>query len=284
MFFTKLKNFIVQCLLLPISFLINMCSVGPIVLVISLLTEGEKLANLSMTIISVVVMLPLALGLSKLLVRIKGKQTDDYATSLVWRQDEVTTQFTYDGEVIAESKYTTPEYLSRETSHWLTGWGIFAVITSVIAFPLRLIAVIVAFVGLFVSEIYTTHRPLPDDSGIGTGNRILHTLFDFIILPSHAERGESSPLAFAFMGGDIILCVLTFFINMLVSSDAGDSGIWTLLLAFVMLIPVLILLIRDTVKLYRNYDLRTGIINSVKLLCISLIPTLIAVILMIFGI
>lgn len=281
MFFTKLKNFIVQCLLLPISLLINVCVIAPFAYLIPLII-AEDYAGIPFGLIGTAIMIPIAIGLSKLLVRIKGNQTDENWVSLGVFRDEVTTQFTYDGEVLAESTYTSGPYVAPVHNHALTGWGFFAIITSVIAFPLRLIAVIIAFTGLFISEIYTSHRPLPDDPRIGTVNKILHSLFDFVILPSKTERGDSSPFAFIFLGVDILVTAITFFINMLTSSSAGDPGIWTMFLSFIILLPAVILIIKNIISLYRNYDMKRGIINSVKLLCITLIPTFIAVILLIF--
>ena len=183
LFFKKLWHLIIQCILLPISLFINMGALTPIVIIISFVNE-DPMASPSMLLLTLVTIVPLSIALSKLLVRIKGKPTDENWVSLGVFQDRITTTLEYDGEEIAKSEYTTGPYIGPQHHHALTGWGFFAVITSVIAFPLRLIAVFAAFIGLFVRRMYTTHRPLPNDTRIGIGNRILHTLFDFVILPS----------------------------------------------------------------------------------------------------
>ena len=162
----------------PLSLLINVCAAGPIYYLYVAINGGD-----GMPLENLIFIWPMfwavAFGLNKFRQAIKGRKTDDYYTAYY---DEVTSYYLGD-RYIGE----THRDVSR-TEHSNTFWGMVGIVLSFIAFPLQLVALTASFLSLFFPVIYCTTRRLPIDRDFSLGNIILHTLFEFVIIPVSIEK------------------------------------------------------------------------------------------------
>ena len=277
MFFKKLGNLIMQLIFLPFSLLINVLIIMPIWAFTTMTDADQWLTNIIVSGISIY----LALFLAKKFTQFKGKQTDEYWSRDVWKQDVTTTKYYFDGYEIAETKEYGEEYLDTEYGSSLTAWGWFTVFTAFIAFPLRIIAVIMAIIALFVDSIYSTCWVI--DSHSSLANKILHSFFDFIILPKFNRENPSSK-AVAFLPIYIVVLIVANLINLsLISGANSDWQGFFLLLEFVFGILIgIVLLVKYTIVLSGNYSKENGIKNAITMTTIILIPSYIGIVYMLF--
>lgn len=159
------------CFWLPLSLVINMFALMPVFM----LTDIDVGMNIFFYWL---ISWALAFFLSKLRLRIKGKQTDFYYDAAY---DEVT-KYYYRDVQIGESHH---EIIKTESAN--TGWGWLGIILSFILFPLQIVATIAAFLGMFYPRIYSTTKKLPDNRYFSLGNNVLHILFDFVIISVPAQ-------------------------------------------------------------------------------------------------
>ena len=174
---------------LPFSLIINACAIGPFFMFEEIhKTNGMPVGNI---ILFTIILWAIAFGLSKLRQRIKGHQTDDYYDVVY---DEVTSYY-YGDTFIGESHRDV-----LRTEHSNTFWGWVGIFLSFIAFPLQLVALLASFLGMFIPFIYSTTKQLPEDRSFSFGNVLLHTLFEFVIIPvSFRRRGRASAKGLIYM-------------------------------------------------------------------------------------
>lgn len=270
----KIFNFFMQLIFLPISLVINFLVIMPIYGIHMLVNDGLDL--FAFLFISAIC-LPLGIFFAKLFSKIKGRKTDDYWSETNLVQDVTTTKYYYGDEYIGETTSRSNPYYKTEYKSELTGWGWVAILTSFIAFPLRLIAFLVSIIALFVKSIYSTCWSLPRNRYYNTGNVILHTLFDFVIIPSPVDKTFRNVKGLIFIPIYIVLFVVLSFLNLLVASELQVTieafDIISILTSFLFVLINLILVIKFSSSTYNNYSLKNGILNGVKLTVLSLIPT-----------
>ncbi len=172
-------------ILLPISLVINFGAIMPIAFIGYMLnTDGVEFTNVLFfgLPLSFVVGWGVAFFLNKLRLRIKGKTTDEYYEVEYQR---VTSRVVdrYYGYGIETRVHNGTRIESSNT-----GWGIIGIILCFVAFPLQLVASLASFIALFVPVIYSTSRRLPNGLYFSAGNRMLHILFDFVIIPYFGPR------------------------------------------------------------------------------------------------
>ena len=177
----RIFAFLVQLILwVPLSAIINLCAIGPILALFGVF------GNDSPPFITVIFLLPMMWAavffLNKLRFKLKGKETDDYYNVV------------YDN-INVDVKDLGDYYKVTETHSYSTGvessntfWGWMGIILSFVALPLQLVALFMSFLALFFPVIYSTSRKLPGDTYFSVGNIILHSLFDFVIVPCYVEK------------------------------------------------------------------------------------------------
>lgn len=273
MFFKKLGNFFMQLFLLPFSCLLNLLVVAPVVFTFQMVDERMDIGPV---ILSYVVCFPLGFLLAKLITKIKGKKTEDVVEYTEWVRD-VTTTHHYSGDrYTGYTQYISDPYEAyyRETS--MNGWGWFSIITSFIAFPLRLIALIMSMVALFVKSIYSTCWTI--DKHSGTGNVILHALFDFIIVPiGYAPNPSAKGLLFfplylvLFVGINLVNMIFASQ-SFLITFDEAFEIIFVLV-TFIFVLITFITMIKFTVATCRDWSVKNGFKNGMLYVLGGLIPT-----------
>ena len=278
MFLRKFWNFIVQFLFLPISLLINMLVLMPIAIFLpGGLVEGALGTSAGNTNIILGSILCFALGifLCKLFAKLKGRKTDESWVSTAWYVREKTTKIYYGDEQIGEFTETSEPFEESVTHKSLTGWGWFAVITSFIAFPLRVIAFLASFVALFFDRVYSTYKSIQTEEYYNNGNLILHALFDFVIVPVSIPK-RTNPKGLLFL----LLYIVEFAVvnvgTVLVLGTLPDKSTLVTVVGFLSIalfaIVGILLIIKYTVFVCKNYSRQTGFLMALKYLFITLIP------------
>lgn len=175
LFRLKVKNFVIQILLTPISAIINILVLSPILIWIG----GDNIP-LGNAIWMIFITVAAGFAANEFFIRLKGKETSEDI------------EVTYYGEdVDVKERFNTfyvtiTPYVETVKEKRLTFWGLLARIFCFVALPLRLVALVMSYVALFFPRIFVTHKELNPNYGVG--NRLLHTLFDFVILPANGER------------------------------------------------------------------------------------------------
>lgn len=271
----KIRNLVVQLILTALALVINILAILPVFAILSGAIWKMLEENYSLIII-----LPMMFGifglsfvLNRLLFRLKGKKTDE--TYLAWFQTDVITDIDYNEYSntlkVTYTPITYPGYTSRRTA---LGW--LATFLAFIAFPLRLISLIMAFVALFTNRIFVTHSKLNDNMPIGKSAVFTHTLFDFVILPAVADtKGVKDKKSIIYV---VLYVVLFFILNILAITFIGSiksARDWailvTLLGGVILLISDLILVIKHSVLICKDYDKKRGLINLLKIVALPLI-------------
>ena len=263
--FKRILTFITQTIFwLPLAFIINVCSVGPL----WMLFDGSSDPGNALFIF-----LPIgwgiAFGLNKLRQWLKGRQTDEYYDVAY---DEV--KYSYGGST-SDTIYINEEHnygVRTESSN--TFWGWVGIILSFVALPLQLVAWFASFLSLFFPFIYVTARQLPEDKDFAWYNIILHTLFDFVFIkppyhPDHKPSAKGLLWIFAFISVPIV----DFFVFALLGSGIdhllgmfGISGLefldveWLFIILFFaaafIILSILALIIKYTALLVMSYSKR----------------------------
>lgn len=179
----RVLSFLAQTFIwVPLALVINACAVAPIMMLTGEMGEPTNI------FIFLPIMWAIAFALSKFRQWLKGRETDEYydvAYDEVTYTAEATSYDTI--RVNADHRY----YTQTESSN--TFWGWVGIILSFVALPLQIVAWIMSFAGMFFPFIYTTARALPEDRSFSFINVVLHTLFDFVIIPmAFAKRGKPS--------------------------------------------------------------------------------------------
>lgn len=179
----RVLSFLAQTFIwVPLALVINGCAVAPIMMLTGEMGEPTNI------FIFLPIMWAIAFALSKFRQWLKGRETDEYydvAYDEVTYTAEATSYDTI--RVNADHRY----YTQTESSN--TFWGWVGIILSFVALPLQIVAWIMSFAGMFFPFIYTTARALPEDRSFSFINVVLHTLFDFVIIPmAFAKRGKPS--------------------------------------------------------------------------------------------
>ncbi len=270
----RIKNFIVQNLMLPISFFINIFAFAPL---------GFFLADEKMPagnyLLYIPIFLVIGFGVNKLFMKIKGKQTEySYLQEVIWVRTTVTEY--YDHYEIEST--ATPDTEIRTAN---TGYGILAILLSFIAFPMRLIALIASWVALFVPVIFSTYKQLPNYECISTGNRILHTLFDFVIipLPKH-EKATWNILGFIFIPIYLILGLIAGVLALFCCAYCINSFpqfiiIILLPIIFFCIASEIFMIIKHCIIAGLNFSVGKSIVNLLKILAFPLVLILITLLL-----
>ena len=263
-FAIKVKNFIVQLLFTPISFLINALVLTPVYFIVQRMWELDNSINYT---ISVIVSVMIAFGLNELFLRLKGKRTCEYI-ELIYEKVEA--------KIVKETETTiyvevTP-YYERKTEKRTTLEGLLARLLCVVSFPLRLVALLMSYVALFVPSIFVTHRRLNPDMEFNLGNEILHTLFDFVIIPIRGSReGRKSAKGiiwiFVYIVSWAVSQVLAVSLYTVLANNISDgmSAVLVLFGIFCILTSFL-LVIKYTVTICFNYSLKGAIVRLIKIL------------------
>lgn len=279
MFAKKFFNFLMQLVFLPISAIINFLVIMPFYGLHMLLNDG---LDIFAFIFVSVLCFGIGLFLAKLFSKIKGKKTDNYWSETNLVQDVTTTKYYYGDEYIGETTSRSNPYYKTDYKSELTGWGWVALLTSFIALPLRLIAVMASIFALFFKSIYSTCWMLPSNQYFNTGNQILHTLFDFVIIPQRMDKSNRNVKGLISIPIFIVLFIIINILNLLVASEVELPINWldiiTVLFAFFFILVSLILMIKYISLTYNNFSISNGISNGVKFIVISFIPTYIRVI------
>ncbi len=186
--FKRFCNFLLQLfILMPLALIINGCAVAPI---IALIAPSGNPVEFSNAVFLLPVMWAAAFFLNKLRLRIKGNKTDDwYNVEKTEKGYEIVDYDKYEKKItIRPYEYT---YETEERGSTLLGW--IGILLSFIAFPIQLVAVLVSFLAMFFPIFYSTAKKLPPDRDFSILNRVLHFLFDFVIVESHFKRsGKAS--------------------------------------------------------------------------------------------
>lgn len=169
---------------LPISAIINFLAISPILMVFSYLTEGPGSHTDTSGIIGIVFSIAFmvaAFRMNKWRYNRKGKETDvffkrEYEEIMY----ETTAEYNkWTDEIELTTRETGRNRFTRRESE-STSWGIIAALTSFIALPCQIIALIFSFLGIFLKFIYTSTKTIPYD--LGAFNKMTHILFDFVII------------------------------------------------------------------------------------------------------
>lgn len=276
MFAKKMKNFLVQLILTPISFLINLLVLTPVV---GLFTGGFNDMFLSnagsiLLIPTMIAIFGLGFVFNRLLFRVKGKKTDE--TYLTMYTTDVITDLDYNqSKNTLTAYYTTITYPGYATKRTALGW--LATFLAFIAFPMRLISLAMAYASLFCSRIFVTHRGLSKEVPISRLTLITHTLFDFVILPANRKSDRTSSIkgiifviayiaAFILLNGAAILMCAKAIQNL-----PNLFIIILFFLFFFILLSDIILLIKYCILICYDYSVKNAIIFFVKLIAFPIV-------------
>ncbi len=204
----RVLSFLAQTFIwLPLAFIINACAIAPFMMITGEMGEPTNI------LIFLPIMWGIAFALSKFRQWLKGRETDEYYDVAY---DEVT--YTAESSYYSDTIHVKEDhryYTQTESSN--TFWGWVGILLSFVAFPLQLVAWIMSFAGMFFPFIYTTARALPEDRSFSFINVILHTLFDFVIIPvAFVKRSKPSAKG-------LLYCLL------LISVPVVDLLVWILL-------------------------------------------------------
>lgn len=246
----------------PIAFFTNVCAVGPIYLIIQAFNGDDSFEPLNLIFIAPI-MFAIAFALSKFRQVIKGRKTDEYYDAYY---DEVTTYYLGD-EKIGESHRDVVR-----TEHSNTFWGNVGIVLSFVAFPLQLVALTASFLSLFFPVIYSTSRKLPENRHFSFGNVILHTLFDFVIIPCHVQKKNlASTKGFLWLPFYISIPIVDLLVFALIGSALGSLfeiqaiGIISLLAFFVTLISIIVMIIKYTALIVYSCSKQEGLTYGARI-------------------
>lgn len=273
----KIKNFIVQLILTPVSLIINLIAIAPIYALISGDFGGIDPINY---IFAIPILYAISFGLQRLLFRIKGKHIDD--TYEVFykglRVKDVDT--TYYGVTLNIEEYTYSQY---ETHLNALGW--IATILSFIAFPLRLISLLISFIALFVPPLYSTFKKVGNGAPLGKFAAFTHTFFDFVVVPVKRYReGKVSPKGLiyivVYIASAIILnvCLLTVYSQIPNHIPESINLIFVFVAAFFILTD-LIMLVKYCIVICIDYSKKIAVKRLIKLISLPIIMIILYLIL-----
>lgn len=280
----KIWNFIVQLLLTPISLLSNILAVAPIMMFAQGGLEGIMeifSANISMIIMLPIMIFIFCLGfvINRALFKLKGKKTDeDYIGT---DTADILTDLDYDeNENTLTTYYTTVTYPAYKNRLSAMGW--LATFLTFIAFPLRIISLLMAFLAIFIPYIYVTHRQLNPNMPVCKGAIFTHCIFDFVILPMKKSVTNKSPMCILFIFIYIIATAVYMFITAIFFELFSIPDLFLLAILFLLLCE-LVLLIKYCVVIVHDYNLKKALLCLLKLSTIPAIIILSIVILSLLG-
>ena len=262
---------------LPFSAIINTCAIAPFLFLSELNKEnGMPLGNV---IIFTLLFWAIAFGLSKLRQRIKGRETDEYYDVVY---DEVTSYY-YDDVKIAEVHRDVYKTESKNTF-----WGWVGIILSFIALPLQIIALIASFLGMFVPVIYSTTKKLPEDRDFSFGNILLHSLFEFVIIPvSYKRKGTPNAKGLLFLLFYIltpIIIIALGFLGALIIKDAFlidynlvFVSIISIVILFFVILSIIVCIVKYSILIIYDYDVDEGKKYLFKLIGLSIFAALLLI-------
>ncbi len=259
----RIWNFIVQLLLTPISFIINLLAAMPLIALLTGSVEKVLNENISSIILfpTLIAIFGLGFVFNRLLFKIKGKKTDEMY--LGEESIDILTDITYTESTNTITKYyTTLTYPAYKSRHTAMGW--LATFLAFVAFPMRLVSLIMAFLAMFIPFIYVTHKNLSPDMPLRKGAVFTHTLFDFVILPVKKTETKKSPVCIVFIVANIATFVI---LNILAISFLQFDLHYTLMLVaslFLMLCDI-VMLVKYCIVIVHDYNLKKAIINLIKL-------------------
>ena len=277
LFAIKVKNFIMQLIFTPISFFINALAIAPIVFLLG----GEDMLG-SAAAPNMLFVIPISLALAflgnELFIRLKGRRTGEYINVAYLNASVDVTEHTDYYEV------TITPYVENKRERKLTLWGFLARILCFVAFPLRLVALLMSYIALFCPQVFVSHKKLNPDMGFGVGNKILHTLFDFVIIPIHGERtGRRSAKGiiwiFIYLFCGIVINAL---VALLVASNLMLPTAFEVPLFFIMafcFVTSLIVAIKHSILISFNYSRKNAVKVLLKILAFPLAVGVLALIL-----
>ena len=246
----------------PIALLTNICAIGPIVFIFQAFNGDSSFEPLNLIFV-VPIMFAIAFFLGKLRQSIKGRQTDEYYDAYY---DEITSYY-LDGKKIGETHRDIVK-----TEHTNTFWGKVGIVLSFIAFPLQLVALTASFLSFFFPVIYSTTKKLPANRHFSFGNVLLHTLFDFVIIPCHVtKKGRASQKGFLWLPFYISIPVVDLFVFATIGSAIGTLfdipaiGVISLLAFFITLISIVIMIIKYTALIVYSCSKEEGLTYGAKI-------------------
>ena len=277
LFAIKVKNFILQLIFTPISLLINALAISPFVYFFG----GEKMLGSAAgpnMIFIVPITLALAFGANEIFIRLKGKKTGEYIDVAYLNASVDVTEYSDRYEV------TVTPYIENKRERKLTIWGLIARILCFVAFPLRLVALLMSYVALFCPNVFVSHRRLNPDMNFNIGNKILHTLFDFVIIPIRGERtGRRSAKGiiwiFVYLIGAVVSNALVILLTVtnLMLPTAFEVPLF-LIMAFCAVTSIIVAL-KHAILISFNYSLKHALIILFKILAFPLVVGVLALIL-----
>ena len=267
----------------PLSLLINVCAIGPVIMLPSSLTDANADIPFTTAIFCFPIMWALAFALSKFRQKIKGRTTDEYYDVTY---DEVT-EWYYGDKYITE---THEEVVKTESSN--TFWGWVGILLSFVAFPLQLVALTAAFLSFFFPVIYSTTKKLPEDRYFSVGNRILHTLFDFVIIPcDFKKQNKASVKGFLWVLFFISIPVADIVVGTLIAAlcenlflyDVRATGLATVaLIAFLfIMVSIIIFVLKYGVLIIYSCSKREAFKYGTKIGRLSVVATLLFMVMLV---
>ena len=265
----KIKNFIVQLLLTPISLIINALAITPI---ISIIIFEQIDMNIGTMIFMIPICFGLAFFLNRLIFRAKGKKVDESYEVIYYGVDTNVKEY-IDYYEVTFSPYAYEGYETK-----LTPLGWLATALCFIAFPLRIISLLVSYIALFIPHIYSSFRKLSDGASVGRSAAFTHTFFDFVIVPTRKRTDVTrSPKGLIFVAVYIVTFIIVNLGMLLILSNFTLPNvpefidvILFLLIAF-FLISDLIMLIKYCILICFTYSVKNAVMCLIKLLSLPLI-------------
>lgn len=177
-----MENRVNQCIKqlfiwVPLAAVINLLALGPILLFYNnfIIGGGKSISDFTIVFLGAGFMWGVTFGVNKLKFYLKGRETDD--------------EYIVEYEKVTYTLYRKTNYYeiqeNRErftrSEFELSGWGLLAFLSSFIALPLQLIALLMSYLSLIFPFIYSSAKYIP--GRLSLFNQITHSLFDFVLIP-----------------------------------------------------------------------------------------------------
>ncbi len=206
--FKRILTFLLETFIfLPISAIVTFGAWLPIIGFFTTIDSGEPANLILMVPLTCLIGWGIAFGVNKFRMWLKGRQMEEF-----YEVDYHDVSYDVEESFWIKDYYTITEthtYGTCTTSE-NTGWAWLSIFTSFIALPCSLIAVLMSFFALFMPAVYVTPWRI-DDGEVGRVNLVLHSLFDFVIIPVHMRRtGRPSALGALFLPIFLLLPIVAF--------------------------------------------------------------------------
>lgn len=260
-----------QLIFTPISFFINFAVVAPILGLLFPEQFGVGNMDFFALIFGMVILFVIGIAVNELFIRLKGKKTAEYYEVKYLGTDvDVTDRGSY-------YEIEVTPYIRDGVEKKITIWGILARILAFLAFPLRLISLLMSYVALFCPAVYSNYGELDPKMPVRFGAQVTHFLFDFVIVAVEYAGGRNRSAkgliwTVVYIAVGVLAAAGSLIVGMLVAAEGpGFLTVPLLLVSAFSTVTTVILMIKYAIIISFDYTVRHALRLLLKMIALPFI-------------